>query len=196
MKKKHVMSVAALLAMAGMAMGATATLSWGPAVADIGDGSADVVVSVPLYATGDSIVDAIALGLEVQAPLSFLGIEALKPGMLLGEINDGGVAYVDGVNLQFDAFNPSTTVNNPPLTDVPMLVANLSVNVPAGTPLGDYWISTVAYTWGDYASGMATLGGALFTVNQDEHGVISVVPEPATALLLIGALPLIRRRRA
>ncbi|HOJ74631.1 MAG TPA: hypothetical protein PLV57_07185 [Phycisphaerae bacterium] len=186
----------AVLLMANLASAAFVTLSWGPAVAEIGDGSADVQVTVPLYATGDSIVDAMSLGLQVQAPLAFVGIDALKPGMLLGESNDGGVPYIEAQNMSFDAFNPSTTVDNPPLTDSPMLVANFLVNVPAGTSVGDYRISTVAYAWGDYASGMAAPGGALLTVNQAENGVISViVPEPATALLGLLGLPLLRRRR-
>jgi hypothetical protein len=156
-----------------------------------------VTVSVPLFATGDTVVDAVALGFEVQAPLAFLGIEALQPGMLLATSNDGGTPYVEGQNASFDAFNPSTTVSNPALTGDPMLVLNMLVTVPAGTALGDYNISTVAYGWGDYASGMTAPGGGLIDVTQDENGVISViVPEPATALLLLGALPLVRRRHA
>lgn len=189
--KKLLIGMVALLAMTGMAVAGNAAFDFGAAAGDPG-----TTIVVPLWARGNTEVDAMALGLEVQAPLQITGFQALQAGMLLGTNNDGGVLYIDpsGIAMTFDAANPSTTIHNPALSANPMLVGNISVFVPAGTAKTSYSISTVSPYFGDYASGMA-FAGAGVDVTQ-KIGQIVVTPEPMTALLLLGVLPLLRRRHA
>lgn len=194
---KGIVGIVAVLATAGMAMGFSAAFDFGD-VAPVDMLGGAQTITVPLWATGDSEVDALSLALEVQTPLQITGITALQSGMLLGTSNDGGSSYIDasGLAMTFDAFNASTTVHNPALSSTPMLVGNISVLVPAGTAVGEYTISTVSPLFGDYASTMS-YGGAGLAVTQDT-GKISVIltPEPMTALLGLLGLPMLRRRRA
>lgn len=190
--KRLLIGIVALLATAAMATAGTAVFDFGPASGDPG-----TTVVVPLYATGDTEVDALSLALEVQAPLQIAGISALQSGMLLGTSNDGGSTYIDasGLAMTFDAFNASTTVHNAALSATPMVVANISVVIPASAPKNAvYSISTVSALFGDYASSMS-FGGNGLEVTQDV-GQVVVTPEPMTAVLLLGVLPLLRRRHA
>jgi len=77
------------------------------------------------------------------------------------------------------------------LSSTPLLFAKLNVKVPAGTPAGLYALSTQTDT---FASGLAWRGQNLAVTQATT--MIQVTPEPMTALLLLGALPLLRRRRA
>jgi len=71
------------------------------------------------------------------------------------------------------------------------VLARLTVNVPVGAPEGD-WLLTF---FSDDTTVVGGINGGASLVDSWTGGTIHVTPEPATALLLIGALPFLRRRR-
>lgn len=70
------------------------------------------------------------------------------------------------------------------------LLGTFQITVPAGTPLGDYTIALADPGGSTNITPAPTSGYELVA------GTISVIPEPASVLMLIGALPFLRRRSA
>jgi hypothetical protein len=186
--RKCAITAVALLATASMSMGGMASLSFGPTELFSG-----TVAEIPVWATGDSEVECMGLGLEVRAPLEIVSVIATDPGFYFYPSDDKGVFWIDRQVATCDVFNPNpAVVDLPPLSATPALMAMVRVYVPADTPAGVYSISTVVSAWG-YAS-VLSYDGVLLDVTQAQMFMPLDTPEPATVLLLLGVLPFVRRR--
>ncbi len=72
------------------------------------------------------------------------------------------------------------------------VVARLTIHAPADTPVGT--VSTLKLEWPDMGLRSHFFPESMIEPNPLPTSLIRVVPEPATALLLLAALPLLRRR--
>lgn len=178
--KKLVMSVVAVLAVSGMAMGASFSL---PGVTEVLPGA---TVEIPISAVGAGALQGVNLYLEVELPLSITAVTFDGPTVFHG--NNNGASPYDLLG-NMAAASTTTASGSVP---VPGVVAIMTVAIPQGTEMKDFFVRTFIP---DFGVGSDFVGSAVTTEGQGQ-GVIRVVPEPATALLLLGALPLIRRRRA
>jgi len=176
--KKLFFSVMALLATSGMVMGASFAV---PAVTEA---LPDTVIEVPISVEGEAALEGINLYLEVGLPLEILAV-SFDAGTIFDGNNTGKSPY----DLMGNMAAASTTTQSGSVA-TPGVVAIMSVAVPAETPEADYVVRTYIP---DYGVG-SDLAGEAF--DGQGEGVIRVIPEPATALLLIGAIPFLRRRRA
>jgi len=202
--KKPLVGVVALLAMTGMAMGQPfAVMNLEDVGLDIAPDAAvpaDVTVTVPLWVSGSGTLEGsfgggMALYLQASSELQITGIDYMGDGMLWAGsfVSDEPVIHSGGqLDLNVVTLLPMAIE----ITEAPKKVGDVSVLIPAGTEAGDYWIRTwqvnpgiTAYTEFSNASQGA------FDMTQDT-GSISIVPEPVTALLLLAAIPFMRRRRA
>ncbi len=181
--KKLLIGVIAVLATAGLAMGSAFS------VPQVTDAVAGQTVVVPISATGAANIVGLNLTLEVAAPLEIVGMD------LNGSVYDGNntglqaILYPEAPTQQVAM--AQTTTNTGTVT-LPGLLANVSIKVPDGTAEGDYFFRTTFRDFGiesDFA-GVAVDGQGTGMIH------VGVVPEPATALLALLGLPMLRRRRA
>jgi len=150
-------------------------------------------------ALGSGDVYGMSLFLETDAPFAMdaLGIDDIDPGCVFSV--SGGTST--GEDIYTFASRPDVVPNaqlavgyvTTPSGAVPAadggLLAKITISVPAGTPDGTTGLITTN------GPTLATPSDFVDPTGQAEANLI-VVPEPATALFLLGALPLIRRRRA
>lgn len=178
--KKLLVSMIAVLATTGLVMGASFSL---PAVTDALPGTS---IQVPISAAGQAALQGVNLYLEVALPLEIAAVTFDGATVFHGN-NNGASPYDILGNM---AAASTTTASGTVAT--PGVVALMTVNVPAGTAEGSYFVRTFIP---DLGVGSDFVGAGVTTDGQAE-GVIRVIPEPATALLLLGALSFLRRRHA
>lgn len=190
--KKLLVSVVSLLVFTGMTMGASF------AFPDVTNAAADSTVVIPLSAIGQTVpIQGMNLRLEVAAPLEIVGLDLLG-GTIFASTNNGQYIDVFPTGSQVPSAqyalgevttNAEVTVPGATKGYVPAsgLLANVTIRVPAGTADGDYFLRTEIPDFG--------MSSNFLLVEPEQQGVGTIhVPEPMTALLLLGALPFLRRR--
>ncbi len=195
------MSALTVLALAGLAVAANpGAFDFGPGVAEplgiLPGDSATIVIS----AVGTGTVQGANINLRLDEPFKIESIE-----MLVGTVFDGNnTGYAGGAPVIFndplapdsyaDYVQAATTTSNGTVPVAPgSVVAKLVISVAPGTP-ADLLGALVSYDPNDsFTLPCDWTDGA--SVGQDTLQ-LKVLPEPASALLLLAAMPLIRRRRA
>lgn len=192
--KKLAIGMVGLLAVTGMAMGAAFEF---PAVTNAVAG--DTVV-IPLNAVGAATpVQGMNLRLEVAAPLEIVALDCLG-GTVFGPSNNGQYldVYPTGSQVPAPQYALGEVTTNAEVT-VPGatkgwviasgLLANVTVKIPAGTPDGDYFLRTAIPDFG--------MSSNFLDIEPASQGLGMIhVPEPVTALMLLAAVPFLRRRHA
>jgi len=154
--------------------------------------SAVIVIS----ATGSGDIAGAEINLRLDEPFKIESLELIN-GTVFQASNTGQTVAVYNDPLAPDSYadyvqSSITTASGTVPVAPGSVVAKLTVSVPAGTLLGiggklvsyDQDDSfTLRCNWGDGA-----------TVGQDQ--LLLITPEPATALLLLAAVPFLRRRSA
>lgn len=181
--KKLQFGILGVLITCSMAMGFGFEM---PAIMNAAPGSSLVI---PISESGSFATQGVNLCLEVTGPLQITGV-----GLDAGTIWDGNTA--PNYNIFGDTAFATTTTTSGSVT-VPGIVALVTVTVPAGTANGDYLLRPYIPSMGLNS----LLGGweNLAWPPEDAPWLVETiirVPEPATALLLIAAIPLLRRRHA
>jgi hypothetical protein len=160
-------------------------------------------VEIPITVTGSGVVQGMSLYVETSgAPFKIDDLLVDNAGTVW---TTTGTATSTGAQVFTYAKTQATNdgqITNPHFAasyvtavstitvDPGMYLAKVVVSVPVGTPVGTLGtLGTISPTWGDIPSDF---------VDPAAQGSIGlkVVPEPATALMLLGVLPLIRRRKA
>jgi len=185
---KKLMMSAVVLATAGMAMAAGPSFVIPDVILDIGAEdavAADTVVTVNVDAVGGDPVAGMVFYLSTDPAFEILTLDVDGPGTLFSQSTTGANVTVMG-NI---ATGSVTTVSGTLAADGELKAAIATVRVPAGAAKGDYILSTEVPEYGVVSDWAGTPAGA------QGAGVISIVPEPVSALLLLAGLPLLRRRR-
>lgn len=178
--KKLVVSVLALLSMASFAMGIGFQL---PASTNA---TAGTEVVIPVSANSQGALQGVNLYLEVGAPLEITAV-SFDAGTIWAGNHNPPSPY----DLMGNLAAASTTTGTGTVA-TPGVVALVTVKVPVGVS-GPFMIRTEIP---DYSVVSEFVGTGVATTGQGSGMINVVVPEPATALLLVGVLPLIRRRKA
>ena len=148
--------------------------------------------------TGDGLVsyDAATPWVHALGPTGFtglggdyvqlIGVGAIPPGSTFAAVN------TMGPELYFKSFGQTPLLNN-------ALLCSYTIHLTGPVSLGDQIVIMAGADPGPGPNGMFGNGYISGTAGGPWHPgaplVIDIVPEPATMLLLLGALPFLRRRR-
>jgi len=179
MMKKLIVSIVAMLAVPAMTMAAGFEL---PAVTEALPGT---TVEIPISAVGSPAnIQGVNLNLESDAALVFVGV-TFDTGVFAGNYTP------PNVTVEPPYLIASTTTNSGTVA-LPGVIATITLNVPDGTAEGDYFVRTFVP---DYEV-VSDFADVVIPPEFQGAGVVRVVPEPATALLLLAAGAFLRRRHS
>jgi hypothetical protein len=223
---KKLIGIVLVLALPAMAFGATSNtislLSGGVDHLDLASDYSAQNVSLDIVVDFSTITNfSVSGGLGGPAALSSVGVSNRVYGQFMTDAANLGYAWTKQVvsNTTFNAGTVGTSVdfgaeqrNGAPgdlAPDSPYLPAGqttfvtVTLAIPAGIPIGSYLIDVVDGTPNGAFNGHGYWASYDETTTQGPEDwtgrngfTINITPEPATMLLLAGALPFLRRRLA
>jgi hypothetical protein len=180
--KKLLVGLVAILAMGSMAAGQGFVGPVGPVVLAPG-----VPQEITIGTTVDGAVQGMNLYMLVGAPVQITNVKIDNEAGLLFFGNTTG-ANIDIVSVPHEAYCSVTTNTGTVTLDGIKAAARVTVLLPVGEVIPDGGVILTT----DYPGAASDWGGIPAT----QQANVLLTPEPASLLLLLGALPLLRRRRA